>query len=288
MDERLRWTSWTKVMRYFLIDFKHIITVYAINEKYLWSLYILPLYHIRQSLSIKWVEVVWKAFTLSLGQLPVLLDFLNLSRYNALKTLLFPPLLFLLPFLGIFLQLHSQLSFSLEYFPKSVFFVLLFSYLFDPGLTLFPFLDCTLSFLHFLWFCSLLGLVVCQSWVDLWLDNLNLHDFIQPIKFIFWFIFPILIPASDGAHTITQNGFFSAIVSFFLIESWLNFQPHYFVVSWFFIVCWNETCIAVLLFLQTGATWSDWTVEIVLALAFAEWKISFKIRGAFGCRWGVW
>lgn len=35
MDERIRWNNWTKSMRYFLIDFKHMITVYAIHDKYL-------------------------------------------------------------------------------------------------------------------------------------------------------------------------------------------------------------------------------------------------------------
>ena len=39
IDERIRWTSWTKVMRYFLINFKHLITVYAINDKFLWTLF---------------------------------------------------------------------------------------------------------------------------------------------------------------------------------------------------------------------------------------------------------
>jgi len=35
MDERIRWNNWTKVMRYYLINVKHMITVYAINDKYL-------------------------------------------------------------------------------------------------------------------------------------------------------------------------------------------------------------------------------------------------------------
>ncbi len=35
IDERLRWNNWTKAMRYFLIDFKHILDVYAISDKYL-------------------------------------------------------------------------------------------------------------------------------------------------------------------------------------------------------------------------------------------------------------
>jgi hypothetical protein len=35
MEERVRWNNWTKAMRYFLINFKHMITVYAINDKYL-------------------------------------------------------------------------------------------------------------------------------------------------------------------------------------------------------------------------------------------------------------
>lgn len=34
-EERTRWTSWTKAMRYFMIDFKHMATVYAINDKHL-------------------------------------------------------------------------------------------------------------------------------------------------------------------------------------------------------------------------------------------------------------
>ena len=35
IEERMRWITWTKTMRYFLIDFKHLTTVYAINDKYL-------------------------------------------------------------------------------------------------------------------------------------------------------------------------------------------------------------------------------------------------------------
>lgn len=35
LEERARWGSWTKAMRYFLIDFKHIATLFAINDKHL-------------------------------------------------------------------------------------------------------------------------------------------------------------------------------------------------------------------------------------------------------------
>ena len=35
IDERIRWNLWTKAMRYFIIDYKHILTVYCICDKYL-------------------------------------------------------------------------------------------------------------------------------------------------------------------------------------------------------------------------------------------------------------
>jgi hypothetical protein len=35
LDDRNKWISWTKAMRYFLINFNHLLTIYAVNDNLL-------------------------------------------------------------------------------------------------------------------------------------------------------------------------------------------------------------------------------------------------------------
>jgi hypothetical protein len=35
LEEKTKWSQWTKAMRYFLIDFKHILTIVSLSDPYL-------------------------------------------------------------------------------------------------------------------------------------------------------------------------------------------------------------------------------------------------------------
>lgn len=40
IDDKNKWSQWTKAMRYFLIDIKHILTISLLSDPYIWLLYL--------------------------------------------------------------------------------------------------------------------------------------------------------------------------------------------------------------------------------------------------------
>ena len=249
-------------MRYFLIDIKHILTVYAINDQQLWmnyslhiainKIFYMPISHI---LSIARVDIVGKTLTLTLWNLSVLLYSLQLLSHHTLKTLLLTPLLFVHSLLSWFLQPTPDVPLPLKHLPKSVLFLLLLSAFSYLTLTLPPLSNIAVLPLLLNWTTAPSRLVARKGWGHLGLAYLNLHNPIQTRHLVMRSVLLTSWPLRPNrTETLIKHWLLCPIILFTPLVAGLHLQPHDLVVTGLTAVGWCKRRIALLFFER----WSAW------------------------------